>query len=575
MFELRRHRVAQQALLAGWEKRPIGAQTTLELGLLVLFDLLLLLFFFGFVANLFVGPIDASTRKTDLAFVAVDSQDFDFDFIADFDDFLWVLDLIIGEFRDMKETFEVVLESDEDTEVGDLGDFATDELPRLVLLWDAGIPWIVVELFHPQGDTATGLVDAKDAALDLLALLEHFAGVTDLACPGHIRDVQQSIDTFFELDERTVVGQVANLASDFCVLGVALEDIVPRVGLGLLDTQRELLALGIDTEDSDVDLVADLDHFARVVDPPGPGHFADVHETFDAGFEFDERTVAHDIDDFARDGRADWELLGDVGPRVVLLLLESQSDLLLFAIDLKDLDFDFLVDGDHLGRVSDPFPAHIGNVEQTIDTTEVDERAEVGDVLDDTLADLTDFQFGHEVLAVFLALLLDEGPAADDDIASGFVDLEDFALHDSADVIADVVGSTDIDLASRQEDVHTDIDQQTTLDLAGDRTGDDLALLDRSHHLFPLDDLFGFSLAQNDHVPSFFEDILVFDLFDQNLDHLADLRRLFAFFPLVLWDRAFALESNVDDDELFIDFNNLAFDDLVYVELFVGVFKRV
>ena len=149
MFELRRHRVAQQALLAGWEKRPIGAQTTLELGLLVLFDLLLLLFFFGFVANLFVGPIDASTRKTDLAFVAVDSQDFDFDFIADFDDFLWVLNLIIGEFRDMKETFEVVFQADEDTEVGDLGDFATDELPRLVLLWDAGVPWIVVELFHP------------------------------------------------------------------------------------------------------------------------------------------------------------------------------------------------------------------------------------------------------------------------------------------------------------------------------------------------------------------------------------------------------------------------------------------
>jgi hypothetical protein len=50
---------------------------------------------------------------------------------------------------------------------------------------------------------------------------------------------------------------------------------------------------------------------------------------------------------------------------------------------------------------------------------------------------------------------------------------------------------------------------------------------------------------------------------------LADLRRLFAFFPLVLWDRSFALESNVDDDELLIDFNNLAFDDLVDVKLLV------
>jgi hypothetical protein len=63
-----------------------------------------------------------------------------------------------------------------------------------------------------------------------------------------------------------------------------------------------------------------------------------------------------------------------------------------------ELDFDFLIDGNHLGWMADAFPAHVGDVQQTIDTTQVDERTEVGDVLDHTLADLTNFQFAHQVI---------------------------------------------------------------------------------------------------------------------------------------------------------------------------------
>jgi len=258
-----------------------------------------------------------------------------------------------------------------------------------------------------------------------------------------------------------------------------------------------------------------------------------------------------------------------------LLLLEPQCDLLLFAIDLKDLDFDLLVDGNHFRWVTDPFPTHIGDVKQTIDATQVDERTEVGDVLDDTFADLADFQFCHEVFAIFFALLLNQRSSADDDIASRFVDLENFALNNATDVIADVVGTTNVDLACRQEDIDTDIDEQSTLDLASDRTGDDLSFLDRSHHVFPLDDLLSFALAEADHVPGFFEIVLVFHFLDQDLDGLTDFRWWFTFFPFVLGNSTFALESDVDYDELFVDFNDLAFDDLVDVELFIGVLEGI
>ena len=40
----------------------------------------------------------------------------------------------------------------------------------------------------------------------------------------------------------------------------------------------------------------------------------------------------------------------------------------------------------------DAAPAHVGDVQQAVDAAQVDERAEVGDVLDDALAELADFE---------------------------------------------------------------------------------------------------------------------------------------------------------------------------------------
>jgi hypothetical protein len=74
---------------------------------------------------------------------------------------------------------------------------------------------------------------------------------------------------------------------------------------------------------------------------------------------------------------------------------------------VQDLHFDLLVDRHHLGRMVDPSPAHIGDVQQAVDAAQVDERAEFGDVLDDAFAKLADFQFAQQLFAIFLALFFD------------------------------------------------------------------------------------------------------------------------------------------------------------------------
>src|SRR5439155_12075620 len=120
---------------------------------------------------------------------------------------------------------------------------------------------------------------------------------------------------------------------------------------------------------------------------------------------------------------------------------------------------------------------------------EVHKRAEVGDVLDHALADLADLQFAEQLRLLFLPLVFNERPAADDDVPTGVVDLEHFALDRAADVFADVGGAADIDLAGGQEHVHADVDQQAPLDLAIDHAGDDVTLVDLRHDVFPLLDL--------------------------------------------------------------------------------------
>src|SRR4051812_17324487 len=56
-----------------------------------------------FTLLLFLGPLGALEGEADLALVAVDAQDLHFDFLADLDHVLGLLDLLVGDFRDVEQ----------------------------------------------------------------------------------------------------------------------------------------------------------------------------------------------------------------------------------------------------------------------------------------------------------------------------------------------------------------------------------------------------------------------------------------------------------------------------------------
>ena len=179
-----------------------------------------------------------------------------------------------------------------------------------------------------------------------------------------------------------------------------------------------------------------------------------------------------------------------------------------------------------------------------------------------------DFQFLEQGLAVFLALPLDERPPADDDVAPGLVDLQHFALHDAADVVANVRRPANIDLAGGQKDLHAaDIDEQAALDLALDGAGDGVAFLELADDLVPLNLLVGPALGHAEHAAVFGLGLFVFEVLNEHLDELPDLRRLFAFAPLVDRHRGFALEADIDHHVAVFDAENPPFDDLVDLKI--------
>ena len=176
-------------------------------------------------------------------------------------------------------------------------------------------------------------------------------------------------------------------------------EVLPRVLLGRLERQGDTLAVHVDVEHLDGDLVADLDDLGRVVDVL-PGQLGDVDKTVDAA-EVHERT---EVDDGGHDTGADLALaeLLEERAHLGLRLLEPgaarQDHVVAVLVELDDLGLDLLADVRL--EVADAAHLHQGGGEEAAQADVEDEA---------TLDDLDD---GAGDDAVLLLDLLDRAPGA-------------------------------------------------------------------------------------------------------------------------------------------------------------------
>src|SRR5699024_7521063 len=324
-------------------------------------------------------------------------------------------------------------------------------------------------------------------------------------------------------------------------------------------------ALEVDVDDLDEDLLADAHDLLRQLDV-ALGQLGDVHEALDAVLDAHEGTEGDELGDLARDDLTDRVGPGEVLPGVLLRRLERQRDALAVHVDVQDLDGDLVADLDDLGGVVDVLPGQLGDVDQAVDATEVDEGTEVDDRGDRAGADLTLLELLEEAGAHLGLGLLQPGAAGEDHVVAVLVQLDDLRLDLLADVRLEVADAAHLDQRGREEAAQADVEDETALDDLDDGAGDDavllLDLLDRAPGALVLRTLLGQDQAT----------FLVLLLEDEGLDLVADLDDLVRVDvvldgQLARGDDALGLVPDVEQNLVAVHLDDVALDDVAVVEV--------
>src|SRR3954453_12821107 len=348
---------------------------------------------------LLLGHFERLDRELHLGGAAVEQDDPGIDLLADLEAVGALVVAVAGELRTLDEGGQIA--SDDlhvDAGLLDLGDLGGDDVALLHV--GGGRHRVALELLDAERNTLLLDIDVQHLGLDLVALLVLLNDLFARTLPVEIGEMDHAVHIAVESEEQTELGLVLDLAFDRGARRILLDEDLPRVAHGLLETERDTALDRIDFEDLDFDFLRGRDDLARMDVLLGPRHFGDVDQAFDARLQFDERAVVGDVGDAALEPRADRELDLDPVPRIVQQLLHAERDAVGFVVDLDDLHLHGLADGQNLGRVIDPAPGDVGDMQQAVDAAEVDERTIIGDVLDHAVDDLTLFEVLYQLLAL-------------------------------------------------------------------------------------------------------------------------------------------------------------------------------
>ena len=233
----------------------------------------------------------------------------------------------------------------------------------------------------------------------------------------------------------------------------------------------------------------------------------------------------------------------------------------LLGVELEDLRGDFLASLNDFARVTDTAPCHVGDVQETVDAAEVDERTVFGDVLDDAVNNGAFFQGFHQLRAFFAHAGFHDCAAAQHDVVALAIKLDDLEFHGLVLVGRQVLDGAGVDERAGQECADA-VDQngQAALDLAAGGAGHEFAGFQCFFECHPRCEALGL-VAREDGVA-----VAVFDGIDGHRHEVSNLDFEFALvvFEFFDWHVRFGLEACVDDDEAVFDTNDFSGNDLAH-----------
>src|SRR5206468_9079538 len=179
--------------------------------------------------------------------------------------------------------------------------------------------------------------------------------------------------------------------------------------------------------------------------------------------DLDEGAERDDLRHLAVDRVALLVALEHLLPGIGLGLLETERDPLAVAVDVEHLGLDLLADLEHLARVVDVRPRELRDVDQAVHAVEVDEGAEVDDVRDLAVDDVARVEPVEDLLALLLALVLEDGAARQHDVVARAVELDHLATELLAEELVQILDAADVDERRGQEAGHAEVEDQAAL----------------------------------------------------------------------------------------------------------------
>ena len=112
----------------------------------------------------------------------------------------------------------------------------------------------------------------------------------------------------------------------------------------------------------------------------GPIHFRDVNKTLDTFLDFGKTTVIGEVSHSSINSATFWVAIGNFYPWIFAQLFQTQRDPIALAVELKDFDIHFLTNFYNLAGVLDALPSHIRDVQQAINTAEINKGTVISQI---------------------------------------------------------------------------------------------------------------------------------------------------------------------------------------------------
>src|SRR6266699_5785259 len=495
-------------------------------------------------------------RKIDGSVLAVDVDDHRRDAVAFLEMVAGVLDAVAGDLGGAQVALEVAAHRDDRSLRVDRLDGPRDEL-ALFVARDEVVEGIAFELLDPERNPFALDVDRKHLSLGLLALLEIAHRLLARQSPRQVREVHQAVDSALKPDENAEVGDRLDLALDLVALLEVHRELFPGIGKALLHAEGDAAPLLVDLEDHDLHLVAERDHFRRMHVLVGPVHLRDVHQAFDALLDLDEGAVVGEIGHLAEEARSRGIAAREAHPGILSQLLQSEGNAILLGVEFQHLRRDLVAHVEHFRRVLDAPPGEVGDVQQAVDSAQVDERAVVGDVLDDALDDGALMQVREQRLALGALRGFQHRAARHDDVFPFPVKLDNLELHLLALVGQGVLDGADVHERPGQESSNSvGHNGEAAFYLAGDHAFHQRAGFERLLQVEPGREALRLVARQARLA------VAVLERLDRDAGEVAGLDLDFALvvFELFQGDKGFGLEARVDDDVVHVDTDDFGGD---------------